>query len=635
MPSGTFSGRSNFRLDLNVWQGPQDIGANTTTVYWELWLVNTGGAWSGSQFTSRWSASIDGRDTGGTFTFGLSGGQSMKLGGGQVGSTHNADGSKRIGFSASVSADVIGNAGAGGEMDLSMIARASQATFSPSEHTLVAGEPVYINTNRRSTTFHHVIAWHWGNRAQNIGEVNDQIQWVVPFDFIQEMPNTLTATGHIEVSTWQGDRWIGTTTSPFRVHVPIDKAQPKIKTVTATDQNPTVVSAIGAFVQGESLLKIDVTSEAIMGASIVSQWFSVDGQTAQSGQTASLPNAGTRSVGVSVQESRGITASETRSVEVMPYAPPALAAVVQRAKSDGTVNQDEGTYLRLDLNAVAQSLVVGGVEKNALKIAVETRERNQAQWTARNVIAPAGLTFKQGVLVSGGGVFDITKSYDVRVTVSDKLRTGARATTFEASLSTAEIFMDWSNGLGVLKYHEKGAIDAGGEIYHRFGSLVEPVGIMVQFGGLTAPAGWLICDGRTLDRSSYPALFATIGIQYGAGNGSTTFGLPDLRDRVPVGYRAGDADFGALGRTGGARTHTLSSLEIPPHVHALGGHTYAWGDQGSVNIQNAVAVGGAASGNRLYTWQNSWDKTSNDGGGGRPHNNMQPFITVNYIIKAF
>lgn len=74
----------------------------------------------------------------------------------------------------------------------------------------------------------------------------------------------------------------------------------------------------------------------------------------------------------------------------------------------------------------------------------------------------------------------------------------------------------------------------------------------------TAPSGWLIANGAVVSRTTYATLFAAIGTAFGAGNGSTTFGLPDLRGRVPVGVKSGDADFGTLGATPGAISHSHS-----------------------------------------------------------------------------
>lgn len=97
-----------------------------------------------------------------------------------------------------------------------------------------------------------------------------------------------------------------------------------------------------------------------------------------------------------------------------------------------------------------------------------------------------------------------------------------------------------------------------------------PIGSLTAYAGSSSPdASWLMCDGSAISRTTYASLFALIGTTYGSGNGSTTFNVPDLRGKVPVGLDSSDTDFDALGETGGAKTHTLSSSEIPSHSHSI------------------------------------------------------------------
>lgn len=112
-----------------------------------------------------------------------------------------------------------------------------------------------------------------------------------------------------------------------------------------------------------------------------------------------------------------------------------------------------------------------------------------------------------------------------------------------------------------------------------------PAGIITQYGGAAAPSGWLICDGAAVSRTNptYSRLFAAIGTTYGAGDGSTTFNVPNLKGRVPVGYDATQAEFDTLAETGGAKTQALTTAQLPSHTHGVGtyslashaGHTHA------------------------------------------------------------
>lgn len=159
-----------------------------------------------------------------------------------------------------------------------------------------------------------------------------------------------------------------------------------------------------------------------------------------------------------------------------------------------------------------------------------------------------------------------------------------------------------------------------------------PSGALMPFAGSSAPAGWLLCYGQTVSRTQYGELFAVLGETYGAGDGSTTFVLPDLRGRVVAGVDnmggsaasrltsttiTGGGD--APGEVGGAQTHTLTTTEMPSHSHNV--------------LYNAGAGGANALAWNAGVTQGSIAWTTATGGGGA-HNNVQPTMVLNYIIKA-
>ena len=182
----------------------------------------------------------------------------------------------------------------------------------------------------------------------------------------------------------------------------------------------------------------------------------------------------------------------------------------------------------------------------------------------------------------------------------------------------------------------------------------------------TAPTGWLLANGNVVSRSTYSALFTAIGTTYGAGDGSTTFALPDMRSRVPVGVGTGSGlTARTLGGTVGTETETLTSSQIPAHSHpntvgsTAGGtnnitsgmsratvHNHsvdraAWTNSGSapytftgggsnIALQNI----GIYNSDSLDHSHNVFITNANNTGGGSSHNNMQPSIGLNYIIKT-
>ena len=153
-----------------------------------------------------------------------------------------------------------------------------------------------------------------------------------------------------------------------------------------------------------------------------------------------------------------------------------------------------------------------------------------------------------------------------------------------------------------------------------------PIGAIMPFGSDTIPENWLLCNGQAVSRTDYQELFNTIGITYGSGNGFTTFNLPDLQGKIPVGKDENDEDFDTLGNTGGEKEHTLTIDEMPEHNHERkqNGRALYW----DADLTN---MGGLTDGNNVEI---SWERATTNAGGGQAHNILQPYIVQNYIIKA-
>lgn len=231
-------------------------------------------------------------------------------------------------------------------------------------------------------------------------------------------------------------------------------------------------------------------------------------------------------------------------------------------------------------------------------------------------------------------------------------------------------------------------------------NLFIPVGGIVSYAGLSAPGGgkFMLCDGSAISRTSYSSLYSVLGTYYGSGDGSTTFNLPNLKGRVPVGLDSTQTEFDVLGEAAGAKTVALTTAEIPSHLHNLGtlavvsnttgvttqsggSHTHTGNTNlagghfhatQSVQVLNSTSIYGdaqdvyesaAAGGENYDTFVtdikgdhthtlniNSGGAHSHtmtdpghshiltgstaNAGSGSAHNNLQPYVVVNYLIRV-
>jgi len=150
-----------------------------------------------------------------------------------------------------------------------------------------------------------------------------------------------------------------------------------------------------------------------------------------------------------------------------------------------------------------------------------------------------------------------------------------------------------------------------------------------MFAGSFAPAGWMLCDGQLLPISENETLFQLIGTTYG-GDGESTFALPNLQSRVPI--HQGNSFI--LAETGGVESVTLSVSQIPSHTHAM------LGSSDIANSPNPETNVVARSG-QLQAFLNSNPSVAmapqfiGPDGGSQPHNNLQPYLCINFIISLF
>lgn len=199
------------------------------------------------------------------------------------------------------------------------------------------------------------------------------------------------------------------------------------------------------------------------------------------------------------------------------------------------------------------------------------------------------------------------------------------------------------------------------------------IGSIYMFAGATAPAKFLVCDGSAVSRSTYSDLFAVVGTVYGDGDGSSTFNLPNLSGRVAIGSSLTHS----LGSTGGSETVSLDSSSLPSHIHTVAGHTHestiaattpslshtittqpsfnynrpnstrtcytptsqsSYSGTTSTNATLSTKVGVADHPATACTMSGGITEcgalSTEESGDGNGHNNMQPYVTMQYIIYS-
>jgi microcystin-dependent protein len=625
MVSSNFSNRP-FRLEENVWLRYQDVGGNFSNYGGELWIRKNSYSPSRSGYRSTFSFWLDGGQVAGwDFTFDFTNSDALRLAYVEKNIGHNGDGTKYFGIDGYCDADVLGHAEVHSGLNAPTIPRSSKADF-PNGNWRDAGQTFQIRNNRASGNFMHDTDWYFGNANGRAGTntANDW-DWTVPMDLLYQIPSATSGIGKIRTHTYNGTggNFIGWTETDFGVTVPASVV-PTWSSSTIEEQTANVQSIIGAgrYLQGVSRLKSTINgASGAYGSSIVDQAHSVGGEVINGSVadfTQRISVSGTAvPVVQGITDSRGRTKSVTTNINVMPYAPPIVSNFVVSRVNGSNASDPMGTRLKLTITAAVQS-IINSTQRNTLSMRAYTKPRSSSTWSAPTNIILGSTTTGYNNVAYLDGPYPVSTAFDIRLEVFDKFNN----TPVQSSLATGEIAQHWATGLGIGKYWEQGALDVLGQIYQGAGAMVEPLGVVLPYAGTTAPAGWLLAQGQAVSRTTYAALYALIGNTYGAGNGSSTFNLPDLRGRVIAGVDAGDGDFATAAR-GGSKTVTLTVEQMPEHNHT-----------GAPSREVPLYYRNDGSGNVGVGQGNNAIGYAAPAGGNQPHPNLQPYIALQYIIRV-
>lgn len=520
------------------------------------------------------------------------------------------------------------------------------SSFTLSTNNFDMGTATTVNISELNSVFTHTVRYSFGALSGTIANKTTSLSvaWTPDIaTFAAAIPNAASSVGTIWVDTYNGSTKVGTTSKNFTLKVPTSVV-PSLTTVNHSETISTVSTIVGKYAKNLSKIAVSLTGYAgIYGSTITKQEVIFQGITynvTQAGATSltwTMPDplnaSGSIDIVGRVTDSRGYTKSTTVTIDALDYVAPAISTFnVQRALSNGTLDA-VGTYAKVTSIGSVSSLL-NTTQRNTLTYTILYRARGTAPWTTlkADTVLAVGTLALDVVETLGTGQFAATNAYEFRLDVKDKFNT----TLTILVVGTGQVTLSLNKaGIGVGKVWQQGTIDAEGDIYAsgdvysrgvKLGvGFIMPVGSIHAYAAAAAPTGYSLCDGGTLSRTTEAALFAVIGTTYGAGDGSTTFNKPNLKGRIPVGLDSAQTEFNTLNKSGGAKTHTLSVTEMPSHNHApTSGNANFWG-YNDADTEATIASGSAFDIRGATT-------TGSTGGDGA-HNNLQPYLVVNYIIK--
>lgn len=490
---------------------------------------------------------------------------------------------------------------------------------------------------------------------------------------------TLTLTAYYDAGDGSAHIQVGSPVEKLFDMIVTD-SDPVFENFTFSDTDPVTEALTGSdsiFIQGYSdvraFVKTSEKAQALNGAHITEYVLRAGSRTSSAAYSddedvsVSITDVTSGEMTMTAYDSRGFYAEVSREAVLKEYRPPAIRAM-SLERLNGV---DVQTRLRVDLYIWDESF--GALENGIMSCTYRYRKAaGEDSWVNGMTSLDASdfvfiedegiYRMEKLILGDDEGGFALAGSYEVEVTAEDRLESTAMTASIDSGYPGIYLKREdgdsgevgYQVGINCVPDPELGSgLHVHGKDITLNGSSVfmsAPVGAVTGWFGEDAPAGWLLLNGQAVSRSAYPALFEILGTTYGEGDGTDTFNLPDLRGRMPVG-KTDDAqdDFSKLGGTGGEKTHILTTAEMPAHKHSVtgtaasgGAHTHkmagiATRKAGSWN--GCVASAGCSdtawtSARSAGAHTHSVSGTAASAGTGNAHNNMPPYIVMNYIIKA-
>ncbi|WP_458398047.1 DUF859 family phage minor structural protein [Anaerotignum sp.] len=448
--SGTIQAdiRTGYRIQIAWTVDSQSVANNTSTVTAKVQLVSTGSSYTiNSSVSKSGSLTINGTKYTFSFTAALSGSQTKTVFTKTVTVAHSADGTKTCSFSATCGINVTlsgtyyGNVTASGSGTFNTIARASTISSVTSSVSVTGSNAVTVNITRAASSFTHTVVFSFGSYSNTQTGVGTSASYTIPQTWLNAMPNGTSGTAKVTVTTYSGSTKIGSAVSKnFTLTVP-STVVPTISAVTLSEAVSGIAAQFGGYVQNKSKIAVKITASGSLSSTIKAYKTTIQGAnfTAASFTSGFLTKSGTSNVTVTVTDSRGRTASTTKSITVIAYSAPTITSFQGfRCLANGTENY-EGTYLNVTPNFSISP--VG--DKNTKSYSVEYKLKSATSWTTLTSGAVYALN---KAIISTSGFMSVDNSYDIRLSVTDFFTT-VRSTI---EIPTAFTLLDFNaSGKGI------------------------------------------------------------------------------------------------------------------------------------------------------------------------------------------
>lgn len=315
---------------------------------------------------------------------------------------------------------------------------ASVPTVSSSSVNL--GSAVTISTNRLTTSATHTLTYAFGSTSGTIATgVGDSVSWTPGLALAAQIPNATSGLCTITCKTFVSGSETGSSSVTLTLNVP-SSVVPSITNVSIAEATSGIAAQFGGYVRTRSKLTVGISASGAQGSTISAYRTTLDNvtYTASSFTSNTLNTAGTLTMSVTVMDSRGRTATTSKSITVLDYSPPSLTAFqAERCNSDGSAAQMDGTKVRVSLAGSVSS--VGS--KNTISCAMYYRLSTASAWTQATTVSASNYAVSTSNLLLSP-TFDTLSSYDLKVRLTDYFYYVEQT----VSIGTKQVLMDFYSG---------------------------------------------------------------------------------------------------------------------------------------------------------------------------------------------